>query len=173
MRIQELDDLFREICYPGENFVFAIQIAAVPSTILMVRSMGKTGKGIIEKTEDFLRSKPNLRAYCGARSSIAEGKVAIIFLGVIGSGTLSAFRKAWYRHVSFQAEVSFGRRYSVSQMLQMIDDKTIQFQLSFDFDTCEVLDNKTFSKFDQLVESAQRLRKAIDIASLKNKPTRR
>lgn len=169
-RVQEFDDLFRECCGNGETLVFAIHFAARPSHRMMIKSMGPTGLGIIAKALKFLREN-DARDVLGANANFSEGKVRFVFLGITGAGTLTQYRRRWYGHYGKLAEICWGRGATdYPKYLTLLEDKRLQFQLTFNLDNLEILDNKATDAFYDFLEREHHLRAALEQASQSNWP---
>ncbi len=169
-RVQEFDELFRECCDPGEVLVFAIHFAARPSHKMMIKSMGPTGIGIISKAFKFLKEN-DARSVIGADSNFSEGKVRFVFLGITGARTLTQYRRQWYRHYGKLAEICWGRGATdYPKYLTLLNDKRIQFQLNFNLDNLEILENKATNSFYDFLEREHHLRAALEQSSRANWP---
>jgi hypothetical protein len=169
MLVEDLDEVFQNCCDSGENLVFAVMIAARPQPLLMLRAMGASGLGIIGKTQQYLRKIPNIRAKLGATANVKQGKIAIVFISSIPAGTLSVFRKRWYSKVYKLAEIIHGRgNWQPKDLVALIDDRTVQFQVTFNLESLEFTDLKYFEKFEILLDSESRLRTAMSKAAALN-----
>jgi hypothetical protein len=118
---------------------FAVVVQGNPQKLL-IRDAGKTGQGIVKKITKYIESIPNLRVESGASREIPAAKVLVQFCNFIPSRNLSNYRKMWYRHWGEIAEICFGRgNYGSLGLVKSVTDRSLQFQIDFDFESREIL----------------------------------
>lgn len=161
MNPQDFDDFITSVCYPGENLVFAVLINGT-SQRLMLRATSNTGLGIIGKVQKYIDGVADFREQCGAAPHVKNAKILVQFCNIIKTGHLSAYRRAWYRHWEDLAIVCHGRNgYLPIDILRGMADRSLQFQIDFDFDTHDIVDFKLSGHIRNALSSPGALRSEI------------
>ena len=110
------------------------------------------GKGVLRKFVDSTAGD-ELREFTMNRGSYPETKVLFQFLGLTPVGSIREYRRAWYRAYDLKASAAHGSLYTKQELLSSVPHREIQFQISINLASMEIVDIRPSKKLEALLSS--------------------